>query len=415
MNRRRVVITGLGAVTPLAVGVEASWRALCAGKSGIGHVTRFDATSFKCKVAGEVNDFHPEDFIHDAKFKRRLDRFIHFAVACSSMALEDSRLVIDSSNSERVGVVLGSAVGARGTGESAHEMVLDGHADRVSPFFLVNITPNMGAGVVAILTGARGVHHCLSDACATGTNSLGLAMRVIQYDEADAVIAGAADSGLTPTVYAGLEATGATTRRNQSPEKASRPFDADRDGMVCAEGGAVVILEELGHALRRGARIYAEVLGYGSNVDAFHVTSPSTLGEGPAQCMGLALKDSGIEPQQVDYVNAHGTSTVANDVAETCAIKKVFGGHANKLAVSSNKSMTGHMWGAAGTVEAVFSVLTIRDGIIPPTINYEHPDPECDLDYVPNESRRAQVKIAMSNSFGFGGINGCLVIKQFEE
>jgi 3-oxoacyl-[acyl-carrier-protein] synthase II len=405
----------MGAVTPLAVGVEENWRALCAGKSGIGLVTRFDATPFKCKVAGEVNDFHPEDFISDAKFRRRLDRFIHFAVACSSMALEDSGLVIDSSNNERVGVVLGTAVGARGIDESGHEMVIRGQADRVSPFFLVNITPNMGAGVVAILMGARGPHHCLSDACATGTNSLGLAMRVIQYDEADAIIAGAADSGLTPTVFAGLEATGATTRCNQSPEKASRPFDVDRDGMVCSEGGAVVILEEMGHALRRGARIYAEIMGYGSNVDAFHVTSPSPFGEGPARCMGLALKDSRLEPQQVDYINAHGTSTIANDSAETSAIKKVFGEHANKLAVSSNKSMTGHMWGAAGMAEAVFSVLTIRDGIIPPTINYEHPDPECDLDYVPNEARKSQVNIAMSNSFGFGGINGCVVIKQYEE
>ncbi len=414
MNGRRVVVTGLGAVTPLAVGVEESWRALCAGESGIGPVTRFDASPFKCQVAGEVKDFHPEDFIGDAKMQRRLDRFIHFAVACTRMALDDSGLVIDSGNEDRIGVVLGTAVGSVTNVGVAHAQVLGGQADRVSPFFLVNITPNMGAGVIAILTGAKGPHHCLSDACATGANALGLGMRHIQYGEADAIIAGGADSALIPTIYAGLDSTGATTRHNDPPEKASRPFDRGRDGFVPSEGGAVVILEEVGHALRRGARIYAEVVGYGNNVDAFHVTAPSPDGDGAARCMRLALKDAGMEPHQVDYVNAHGTSTLVNDVAETRAIKSVFGEHIGKLSVSSNKSMIGHMWGAAGMAEAIFSILTIRDGIIPATINYEIPDPDCDLDYVPNEARRAHVNVAMSNSFGFGGINGCVLIKRFE-
>ena len=414
MNRRRVVVTGLGAITPLALGVEESWRALCAGKSGIGPVTRFDASRFKCRVAGEVKDFHPEDFISDARFRRRLDRVIHFAVACARMALDDSRLVIDSGNEDRVGVVQGTGVGAVANFETAHALVLGGQADRVSPFFMVNVTPNMGAGVIAILTGARGAHHCLCEACATGTNSLGLATRIIQYGEADAIIAGASESEMSPTFYAGLDALGAVTNRNQPPEKASRPFDKGRDGFVPSEGGAAVIVEELEHALRRGARIYAEVAGYGNNADAFHVTHPIQDGEGPTRCMRLALKDAGMQPEQVEYINAHGTSTVANDVAETRAIKRVFGEHARRLAVSSNKSMIGHMWGAAGMIEAVFSVLTIRDSIIPPTINYELPDPDCDLDYVPNEARRAPVGVAMSNSFGFGGINGCVILKRFE-
>lgn len=414
MSKRRVVVTGLGAVTPLAVGVEDSWRALCAGTSGIGPLTRFDPSPFKCKVAGEVKGFNPGDFFTNAKLLRRVDRFIHFAVACARMALEDSGLVITPANEDRVGVVQGTAVGAIATTLDANALVMGGQPDRVTPFFLVNITPNMGAGIVAITTGAKGAHHCLCDACATGTNSIGLAARIIQYGEADAVIAGGADSGLVPTLYAGLDATGACTRHNDPPQKASRPFDKGRDGLVSAEGAATLILEEMEHALRRGARIYAEVLGYGNNADAFHVTSPTPSGVGPARCMALALKDAGIDASEVDYINAHGTSTVANDSAETSAIKQVFGPHASRLAVSSNKSMIGHTWGAAGAVEAVFSILTIRDGIIPPTINYEERDPQCDLDYVPNEARRAQVKVAMSNSFGFGGINGSLVIRRFE-
>jgi len=415
ITKRRVVITGMGMVTPLGTGVTRSWQALCEGKSGIGPITRFDASSLKCQVAGEVKDFHPEDFM-DKKFIRRFDPFIQYVVASSRMAMEDSGFKVDVGNQDRIGVVIGTACGACTFFEDAHTLVVQGKLKEVPPFFVVNAAGNLVAGVVAIQFGAKGPHHCVLEACAAGTNAIGLGFRLIQQGEADVIIAGGADAGITATWFASLDAIGAhTTKRNKQPERASRPFDGDRDGFITSEGGGVVILEALDIALRRGARIYGEVIGFGNNCDAFHYTSPSPSGEGPIKCMELALADAGIKPEDVDYINAHGTSTVANDRAETKAIKQVFGEHAKKLAISSNKSMIGHMWGAAGVVEAIFSLLSINQGIIPPTVNQEFPDPECDLDYVPNRSRRAKIAIALSNSFGFGGINGSLVLKRFSD
>jgi len=412
---RRVVITGMGAVTPLGIGVEASWKALCDGISGIVPITRFDPSPLKCQVAGEVKGFHPEDFM-DKKLARRFDPYIQYAVAASRMAMEDSGLKVDMDNEDRVGVVIGTACGACSSFETAHTAIVQGKWREVSPFFVVNASGNLVAGVVAIQFGAKGPHHCPMEACATGTNAIGMGLRLIQQGEADAIIAGGSDAGITPTFFASLDAIGAhTSKRNKEPHKASRPFDRDRDGFTTSEGAGVVVFEALDIALRRGAKIYAEVIGYGSNCDAFHFTSPSPNGEGPARCMRFALNDAQISPEEVDYINAHGTSTIANDVTETMAIKKVFGEHAKKLAISSNKSMIGHMWAAAGVVEAIFSALTIKEGIIPPTINYEFPDPQCDLDYVPNRARKVKVRIAMSNSFGFGGINGTIILKEFKD
>jgi len=411
--KRRVVITGAGAVTPLGIGVEPSWQALCEGRSGIVPVTLFDPTPFKCQLAGEVKGFVPLDFM-DEKTARRMDRFIQFAVAAARMAVGDSGLKIDAGNEERVGTVIGTGMGTYHSFEQAHALVMQGAHDQVSPFFMVTTCPNMAAAIVSILFHARGPQHCPVEACSTGTNALGLAFRLIQIGEADAFIAGGTDAGIVETFFAGLDATGATTRNNKEPQRASRPFDATRDGFVTSEGAGILVLEELGHALGRGAKIYAEVVGWGHNCDAYHYTSPAPDGSGPARCMTMALRDAGLGPEEVDYINAHGTSTKANDVSETRAIKRAFGEHARKLAVSSNKSMLGHMWGAAGAVEAIFSALTIRDGIIPPTINYEHPDPQCDLDYVPNVARKARVRVVLSNSFGFGGINGSLILRAFE-
>lgn len=412
---RRVVLTGMGAITPLGIGVEKSWQALCQGISGIGRITRFDPSPLRCQVAGEVKDFHPEDFM-EKKIARRFDPFIQYAVAAARMAVEDAGLTINIDNEDRVGVIIGTACGACSSFEVAHNLIIQNRWREVPPFFIVNASGNLVAGVVAIQFGAKGFHHCLMEACASGTNAIGLGFRAIKQGEADVIIAGGSDAGITPTFFASLDNIGAhTTKRNHEPTKASRPFDKDRDGFITSEGAGIVILEALDIALRRGAKIYAEVIGYGSNCDAYHFTSPSPNGEGAAKCMMLALKDAGIRPEDVDYINAHGTSTIANDIAETKAIKKVFGEHAKKLMVSSNKSMIGHMWGAAGAVEAIFTALTIKEGIIPPTINYEFPDPECDLDYVPNFARRGKVRIAMSNSFGFGGINGTIILKEFTE
>ncbi len=413
--KRRVVVTGLGAVTPLGTGVEKSWKALCEGKSGIGPITRFDASSLKCQVAGEVKDFKSEDFV-DRKFIRRFDPFIQYAVAASKMAMADSGFKIDTGNEDRVGVVTGTACGACSFFEDSHTLVVQGKLKEVSPFFIINASTNLVAGVVSIQFGAKGPQHCVVEACAAGTNAIGISYRLIQYGEADMIIAGGADAGIAPTWMASLDASGAlTSKRNKQPDKASRPFDGDRDGFIIGEGSGVIILEALDMALSRGAKIYGEIIGFGNNCDAYHYTSPSPSGEGPAKCMQLALEDARIKVMDVDYINAHGTSTVLNDLSETKAIKKVFGEYAQKLAVSSNKSMIGHMWGAAGVVEAIFSLLTLSQGIIPPTVNQEFPDPECDLDYVPNKARKADVKIALSNSFGFGGINGTIVLKRFPD
>ncbi len=410
--KRRVVITGLAAITPLGVGVETSWQSLCQGKSGIGPVTRFDASGFRTRIAGEVKDFDPSDFI-DRKLLRRTDRFIHFALAASRMAVADSLLTIDSDNSERVGVSLGTALGGMESLEKNHQLLLQGAGQRISPFFVPGFLANLAAGNISIQFGARGPNICPVAACASGTQAIGDAFRIIQRGEADVMIAGGAEANISPLMFAGLDAMKVSSVRNEAPGKASRPFERDRDGFVASEGSGVVILEESEFALNRGAKIYAEVSGYGFNSDACHIVAPDPDGNGAAACIRHALQDAGISGDKINYINAHGTSTRLNDLSETKAIKSVFQEHAADIAISSNKSMIGHLWGAAGAVEAVFCILTISRGIIPPTINYETPDPECDLDYVPNIARAAEVGAAISNSFGFGGVNATLVLGKF--
>jgi len=410
--KRRVVVTGVGMVTPLGVGTEASWQGLCQGKSGVGPVTHFNASQFRTRIAGEVDGFDPHDFI-DRKLVRRGDRFIHFALAAARMALEDSKLKIDAANAERVGVSVGTAMGGIESIEKNHELLIKGARQQISPFFVPSFLCNMATGQVAIQFGAKGANMCTVTACASGTHAIGDACIVIQRGEVDAMIAGGTEAAIRPLVFAGLDPLKVMSVRNDAPEKASRPFDKGRDGFVIGEGAGMVILEELESAQNRGARIYGEVLGYGLNSDAYHITAPDPEGAGAASCMKLALEDAGISTSQVDYINAHGTSTTLNDLSETRAIKSVFGERSHKIPISSNKSMMGHMWAGAGVVEAISCLLTITQGIIPPTINYETPDPECDLDYVPNVARRAEVKIALSNSFGFGSTNGSLVLGKF--
>ena len=410
--KRRVVVTGMGLLTPLGVGTEANWQALCQGKSGVGPVTHFDASQFRTQIAGEVKGFDPHDFI-DRKLVRRGDRFIHFALAATRMALEDSKLKITSANDERVGVSVGTAMGGIESIEKNHELLIKGQRQQISPFFVPSFLCNMATGQVAIEFGAKGANMCTVTACASGTHAIGDAAIVIQRGEVDAMIAGGTEAAIRPLVFAGLDPLKVMSARNDEPEKASRPFDKGRDGFVIGEGAGMVIVEELKSAQKRGAKIYGEVLGYGLNSDAYHITAPDPDGAGAASCMRLALEDAGISPDQIDYINAHGTSTVLNDLSETKAIKKVFGERSHKIPISANKSMMGHMWAGAGVAEAIASLLTINHGIIPPTINYETPDPECDLDYVPNEARRAKVKIVLSNSFGFGSTNGCLILGKF--
>ena len=410
--KRRVVVTGLGAVTPLGIGVEKSWQSLCQGKSGIGMVTRFDATGFRTRIAGEVKEFNPLDFM-GRKLIRRSDRFIHFALASTQMAVEDSKLIVNSSNADRVGTAVGTAIGGIESLDKNYRLLLQGARHQISPFFIPGFIANMASGQVAIQFGAEGPNMCSVTACASATHAIGNAFRVIQGGEADVMIAGGTEAAISPIIFAGLDALRVTSTRNEEPEKASRPFDKHRDGFVTSEGSGVVILEELEFALNRGARIYAEVLGYGFNSDAYHITAPDPEGKGAANCMRMALNDAGISIDEIDYINAHGTSTPLNDLSETRAIKGVFQGRSNRIPVSANKSMMGHLWGAAGVVEAIFCILTIKQGIIPPTINYETPDPECDLDYVPNVAREAKVRVALSNSFGFGSTNGALIFSQF--
>ncbi|MCJ7791920.1 MAG: beta-ketoacyl-ACP synthase II [Dehalococcoidia bacterium] len=410
--RRRVVITGLGAVTPLATGVAESWRKLCQGKSGVARITRFDPSGSKVQIAAEIKDFHPEDFL-DKKKIRRTDPFIQYALAATRMAIDDAGLTINGNNASRVGVVLGSCAGGMTMYEKNLFALRDEGAEKVSPFFIPGFIANMAAGEISMAFGVRGPGKCVVTACATGSNCIGDALRLIQYDEADAMIAGGSDAYILPVGIAGFDKMRALSRRNNEPEKASRPFDKDRAGFVIGEGAGVIILEEMESAIRRGAKIYAELVGYGSNIDGVHITEPDW--ENQARCLTLALNNAAISPADVDYINAHGTATVLNDVSETKAIRAALGEHSKKVPVSSNKSMVGHLLGAAGVVEAIFTVLTIRDGIIPPTINYETPDPECDLDYVPNIARKAQVNVALSNSFGFGGVNATLVLRKFKE
>lgn len=412
MKKRRVVVTGVGAVTPLGNDVETTWSNLIQGKSGIGPLTRLNPDDFPAKVAGEVKNFEPEKFLNP-KDVRKMDRFTHFAVAASLMAVEDANLEINDENAHRVGVWIGSGIGGIETIENQHKIFLERGYRRVSPFFVPMLIPDMAAGQVSILLGAKGINSCTVTACATGTNSIGDAFKAIQRGDADVMITGGTEAPITNMAMAGFSSARALST-NPDPQTASRPFDKNRDGFVIAEGAGIVVLEELEHALERGANIYAEVVGYGMTGDAYHITAPAPEGEGGARAMRMALLDAGMQPEEIDYINAHGTSTEYNDKFETVAIKTVFGDHAYQIPVSSTKSMTGHLLGATGAVEAIFSVLTIKEGIIPPTINLETPDPDCDLDYVPNEARKQPVRAVLSNSYGFGGHNATLIFKKYE-
>jgi len=410
---KRVVVTGLGMVTPLGTGVEKNWDAACSGTSGIELITKFDVSGFQSQIAGEVKDFRSEDFM-DKQQIRRFDIFIHYAVASARMAMEDSGLKVDAKNSHRVGCITGSGLGGLGMLEHFHEVLLNKGPRRISPFFIPGIIANMAPGQIAIEFGAKGPNISIETACAASTHAVGESFRLVREGIADAMITGGAEAVVTPLALGGFCAMRALSKRNDEPEKSSRPFELDRDGFVIGEGAGILILEELEHALERGSDIYAEVIGYGASSDAYHVSAPAPDGEGAISCMKRALDYAGLRPEEVDYINAHGTSTKLNDLSENKAIKDVFGDHAYKLAISSTKSMTGHLLGGAGGVEAIYSVLTIKHGIIPPTINYETPDPECDLDYVPNVARKAKVKTAMSNSFGFGGTNASLIFGTYE-
>lgn len=412
MSKRRVVVTGMGLITPLGIGVEKSWDNLLLGKSGVRKITHFDASSFPTQIAGEVEDFNPEDYIEPKEIKK-MDRFIHFGVAASIMAVRDSGLSIEEGNAGRIGVYVGAGMGGLPAIEHYHKVMLERGPRRITPFFIPMLIINLAAGQISIKLGAKGPNSAPATACATGSHAIGDAFKVIQRGDADAMVAGGTESVITAMGIGGFNAMKALSTRNDEPERASRPFDRDRDGFVMGEGAGIVVMEELDHALGRGARIYAEVVGYGLTGDAYHITSPAPGGEGAARCMAMALKDAGADPLEVDYINAHGTSTKYGDELETAAIKAIFGKHAYKLAVSSTKSMTGHLLGAAGGVEAVICAKSIYDGAVPPTINLENPDPECDLDYVAHHSRRTAVGCALSNSFGFGGTNACLLFKRF--
>lgn len=412
MSGRRVVVTGLGLISPLGIGVEKSWSGLLQGRSGVRRITQFDASSFATKIAGEVDGFNPEDYIEPKEVKK-MDRFIHFGVAASTMAMEDSGLKIDEQNAARVGVYVGSGMGGLPAIEHYHKVLLEKGPRRITPFFIPMLIINLAAGQISIKFGAKGPNSAPATACATGSHAIGDAFKVIQRGDADAMIAGGTESCITSMGIGGFNAMKALSTRNDEPEKASRPFDRDRDGFIMGEGSGILIIEELGHALARKAKIYAEIAGYGLTGDAYHITSPAPGGEGAARCMTMALRDAGMDPWEVDYINAHGTSTKYGDELETMAIKTVFKEHAYKVAVSSTKSMTGHLLGAAGGVEAVICALSIRNSMIPPTINLDNPDPECDLDYVPHTARKADIGAALSNSFGFGGTNACLLFKKF--
>lgn len=412
LSIKRVVITGMGLVTPLGVGVSESWNTLCAGKSGIGPITRFDAASYATKIAGEVKDFNPADFM-PAKDANRATPFIAYAVAASRMAMEDSGLTVNGENALRIGVFTGCGLGGLSFLEETTRTIEHKGPKRVSPFFIPMMIGNMAAGMISILFGAKGPNASMATACAAGTHAAGEAFKIIQSGRAEAMITGGVESVVTPTSVAGFNAMKALSTRNDAPEKASRPFDRDRDGFVIGEGAGILIFESLESAQKRGAHIYAEVVGYGMSGDAFHISAPSPDGEGMARCMAAAIEDAGIAPGAVEYINAHGTSTPLNDLYETRAIKTVFKDHVRTLAVSSTKSMTGHLLGGAGGVETVFTALTLHQDILPPTINFENPGEECDLDYIPNTARKKAVEYAMTNSFGFGGTNACLVLKKF--
>ncbi|SUA95291.1 3-oxoacyl-(acyl-carrier-protein) synthase 2 [Paenibacillus thiaminolyticus] len=404
-------MTGMGVVTALGSDLDTLWRSLMEGRSGISQIEAFDTTDYPTKIAASVKDFNPEDYI-DKKEARRMDRFVQFGIAASKKAVDDAKLDMDQTNRDRVGVIVGSGIGGLGTWEEQHRTLLEKGVKRVSPFFIPMMIANMASGHISMMIGARGPNTAAVSACATGTHSIGDAFKIIQRGDADVMICGGAEATIRPIGMAGFCAMRAMSTRNDEPERASRPFDVDRDGFIMGEGAGVLVLESLEHALERGARIYAEVTGYGMSADAHHITEPDP--EGPALCMTRAIQDAGFQPEQIDYINAHGTSTPVGDRSETRAIKAALGDHARNVAISSTKSMTGHLLGAAGGVEAVICALTLQNGMIPPTINLENQDPECDLDYVPNVPRKADVRTAMSNSFGFGGHNATVVLTKYE-
>jgi 3-oxoacyl-[acyl-carrier-protein] synthase II len=408
---RRVVVTGVGVVSPLGTGNRKNWDALVAGKSGVDRITRFDASDFPVQIAGEVKDFNPEEFI-DKKEIKKMDLFIQYAMGAAHFAVEDAGIVIDDSNAERVGVLVGAGLGGLPTIERYHAALLEGGYKKISPFFIPMLIINLAPGHISIKYGAKGPNVSSVSACATATHSIGDAYHIIRRGDADAMIAGGTESTVTPLAIGGFAVMRALSDRNSDPRAASRPFEKNRDGFVLGEGAGVVILEEYEIARKRGAKIYAEIVGYGLTGDAYHLTAPAPGGEGAARCMRMALDNAGVNASDVTYINAHGTSTPMNDLYETMAIKTVFGGHAKKLMVSSTKSMTGHALGAAGGLEAVFTLMAMDKGVVPPTINYHEPDPECDLDYVPNTARESAISYALSNNFGFGGTNATLLFKK---
>ena len=412
--KRRIVITGIGAVTPLGNSALDTWKAICRGQSGIGRITKFDATGHRTQIAGELKNFDALNYVSNKEL-HKIDNFIVYALAATGMAVSDAKLRINETNAERVGVIIGSAIGGLGTLEKTEQAILSGGPRRVSPFAIPAVLANLAAGHVSIRFGVKGPISCPTTACSSGTNAVGDAMRIINGGYADVMIAGGTDAAITPLGIGGFNAMRAISVRNDEPEKASRPFDKERNGFVIGEGSGILILEELTSAVRRGSRIYAEVVGYGSTSDAYHMAIPPPGHEGAARCMSAALQDARLKPAEIDYINAHGTSTPPNDLYETQAIKKVFGKHALNLAVSSTKSMTGHLLGAAGAVEAIISAMSIYKGIIPPTINRDNPDPDCDLDYVPHKARKKNIDTAMSNTFGFGGVNAVLIFRKAEK
>ncbi len=411
-NGRRVVVTGIGLVSPLGCGIESNWEGLMEGRSGIGPITRFDTTGYATQIAGEVKDFHPEEFI-PKKELRKMDPFLQLGLGAARLGFEDARLTVDAGMADRAGVIMGCGLGGLHTIEEYHRVLLDAGPKKMSPFFIPMLIGNMASGLISIYHGCKGPNLSIQTACAAGTHAVGQAFHFIRNGLADVMATGGVESTVTPLAVSGFNAMRALSTRNDEPQEASRPFDRDRDGFVLGEGGAVLILEEAERALGRGARIYAEVIGFGLSGDAFHMAAPAPDGEGAVRCMQNALEDASVSPEDVDYINAHGTSTDLNDKYETQAIKTVFGEHAWKLAVSSTKSMTGHLLGAAGGLEAAYTALTLDRQCIPPTINYRNPDPDCDLDYVPNKPRTAEIRVAVSNSFGFGGTNGSLVFQRW--
>lgn len=411
--KRRVVVTGLGMISPLALTAEESWQRAKRGESGIGPITLFDASAFPSRIAGEVKGFDPVNYM-DRKDVKKMDRFIQFACAAAHEAMEMSGLAVTPENAERVGVAVGSGIGGLSTLEEQHKLLLSRGPGRISPFFIPGMIINMASGQISIRYGAKGPNIATVTACSTSSHAIGEATRYIQRGDADAMICGGAEAAVSPLALAGFAAMRALSTRNDEPERASRPYDAGRDGFIMGEGAGVLVIEELEHARARGANILCEVAGYGLSGDAYHISAPSEDGDGPMRVMQNTLRDAGLKPEEVQYINAHGTSTPVGDKIETIAVKRAFGDHARKICVSSTKSMTGHLLGAAGGIEAIFTILAIRDQVLPPTINLEVPDPDCDLDYVPNQARPMSLKVALSNSFGFGGTNACLAMAKYE-